>query len=94
MARARCLRRVREAKVILFSVLPEVYYYEYSGAWAARSIAFLAVKPCSKAFFAPIVGHGKSPCFSRISFLTAVSVDDSGLVFASVDGGDFLECAF
>jgi hypothetical protein len=94
MARAKCLRRVREAKGILFRVLPEVYYYEYAGCCDARSIAFLAVKSCSKAFFAPSAGHRKSPCFSRICFLKVVSVDNAVLVFDDADGTNLLECAF
>ena len=68
-------------------------YYEYSMACDARSIALMSVKTCSKAILAPIAGHGKSPCFSRRSFLAVVGADGALLVFALVDVEAFLECA-
>ena len=56
--------------------------------------AFLVVKGCSKALFVPMVGYGKSPCFSRLSFLSVVGPVYPLLVLPSVDGVVFLECAF
>ena len=55
-----------------------------------RSIVGLAVKSCSKALFACSRRHGKSPCFSRGSVLTAVGVDERVLVLVVVDGVFFL----
>ena len=58
------------------------------------SISLMSVKTCSKAVLALSLGHGKSPCFSRRSVLKVVSVDYPPLVWASVNVGKFLECAF
>ena len=55
-----------------------------------RSIVGLTVKSCSKALFAVVLRHGKSPCFSRGSVLTAVGVDERVLVLVVVDGVFFL----
>jgi hypothetical protein len=66
-------------------------YYEDSRVCDARSIGEMAVKPCSKALFACSRRHGKSPCFLRCSFLTAVGVDERVLVFDVVDGACFLD---
>lgn len=68
-------------------------YFEHSKACDARSIALMAVETCSKALFAWVGRHGKSPCFSRCSFLKLVGVDYALLVLAVVDGDYFLECA-
>jgi hypothetical protein len=69
-------------------------HYEHASQYDVRSIALMAVKTCSKAILAPASGHGKSPCFSRCSILALVSVDCAGLVLASLDVEEFLECAF
>jgi hypothetical protein len=60
----------------------------------SRSVALTAVKSCSKAILAYGVEHGKSPCFLRCAVLKVFGVDDAVLVSASVNVGDFLECAF
>ena len=60
----------------------------------ARCIALMAVETCSEAVLALCAGHGKSPCFSRWSFLELFGVDGAVLVFAPVDGDNLLECAF
>jgi len=59
-----------------------------------RGIELMAVKTCSKAISALSPRHGKSPCFSRCSILKMVGADYPLLVLASVDVGEFLECAF
>jgi hypothetical protein len=51
-----------------------------------RGIAFLAVEGCLNAVFWGVVGHGKSPCFSGLSVLTAAGVDAGGLIFRVADG--------
>ena len=66
-------------------------YYEDSKACDTLSVAFLDVKGCSNGVFRGMMGHGKSPCFSRCSVLTAVSVDERGVVLIVVDGGFFLD---
>ena len=58
------------------------------------SIALMAAETCSKAILAQCLGHGKSPCFSRLSLLQLFGVDAAVSVFASVNVEDFLECAF
>jgi hypothetical protein len=60
----------------------------------ARSIVLISVETCSKAILALSVGHGKSPCFLRCCFSAEVGVDYAASVFASVNIGKFLECAF
>lgn len=55
---------------------------------------FLEVETCSKGVFGVLSAHGKSPCFSRCCFSEVVGVDYAVLVFASVDYGNLLECAF
>jgi hypothetical protein len=59
-----------------------------------HGIALMAVKTCSKAIFALTLNYGRSPCFSRCSVLKVVGVDYTLLVLASVNVGEFLECAF
>jgi hypothetical protein len=54
--------------------------------------AFLAVKTCSKAFFAVYRGHGISPCFLDVAFLRLFSPDWLVSKFCRVDGVGFLEC--
>jgi hypothetical protein len=66
-------------------------YYKDSRSCDAHSVAFLDVKGCSNVVFRGMMGHGKSPCFSRCSVLTAVSVDERGVVLIVVDGGFFLD---
>ena len=56
-----------------------------------RSIVVLAVKSCSKALFAGIWGHGKSPWFSRCVLFEVVDVDWASLDFAVVDVKKILE---
>ena len=56
-----------------------------------RGNVFLAVEGCLNAVFGGMVGHGKSPCFSRLSFLTAAGVDAGVLVFTVADGVVFHE---
>lgn len=56
-----------------------------------RSIVFLAVDACSKDILAVTERHGKSPCFSRCSVLTAVGVDERVVVLVVVDGVFFLD---
>jgi hypothetical protein len=51
----------------------------------------MAVKTCSKPLLAHSGRYGKSPCFSRLSVLKAVSVDCAVLDFESVNGADLLE---
>lgn len=56
--------------------------------------ALLSVKTCSKALSALCEGHGKSPCFSEVTFLRSIGVDVRVLELACVDGAKTLECAF
>ena len=60
----------------------------------AYSIALMEVETCSNAILPLSGGHGKSPCFSRCSVSAVVGVDYAVLVLASLDVGEFLECAF
>ena len=59
--------------------------------YCARNIALMAVETCSKAILALYAGHGKSPCFSRGSILTAVGVDERVLILVVADGVFFLD---
>jgi len=52
---------------------------------------FLAVEGCSNAVFGVCSGHGKSPCFSGLSFLTTADVDAGRLIFTVADGVFFHE---
>ena len=54
----------------------------------------MSVKTCSKAILALSSGHGKSPCFSQVTFLKLVGPDYPLLILPCVDVGEFLECAF
>ena len=56
--------------------------------------ALMAVETCSKGVFGVLSGHGKSPCFQRCCVSSVVGVGYAVLVFASVNVGKFLECAF
>ncbi|MCJ7763049.1 hypothetical protein MUP38_06310 [Candidatus Bathyarchaeota archaeon] len=57
----------------------------------ARSIVEMAVKSCSKAFFAIAWMHGKSPCFPGCGFSVVVDVDSVSVDFAVVDVEEILE---
>jgi len=59
-----------------------------------RSIVLMAAETCSKAIFALVERHGKSPCFSEVTFLQLVGPDYPLLVLPSVDGAKCMECAF
>ncbi len=76
------------------SYLAALDEHTVSGRRYVRGIDLMAVKTCSKALSALSSRHDKSPCFSRCSVLKVVSVDHPLLVLASVDVGEFLECAF
>ena len=52
---------------------------------------FLAVEGCLSAVFGGMVGHGKSPCFSALGFLTTADVDAGVLIFTVADGVFFHE---
>ena len=54
----------------------------------------MSVKSCSKAFFALTSRHGKSPCFSQVTFLQLVDPDYSKSILHYADVGEFLECTF
>jgi hypothetical protein len=61
-------------------------YYVHRALLDVHGIAFLAVKGCLNAVFGGVLGHGKSPCFSGLSFLTAAGVDAGRLIFMVADG--------
>ena len=54
----------------------------------------MATKTCSKAILALDVEHGKSPCFSEVTFLRLVGPDYPLLILLYVHGQEILECAF
>jgi hypothetical protein len=54
----------------------------------------MSVETCSKAISAYNLGHGKSPCFSQVTFLSLVGPDYPLSILPCVDGARFLECAF
>jgi len=54
----------------------------------------MSVKMCSKALLVITSRHGKSPCFSQVTFLQLVGPDYPLLIFPFVDGAETLECAF
>ena len=56
-------------------------------------LALRAVKTCSKAISAICGRHGKSPCFSEVTFLQLVDPDYLLLILPDVNGQEFLECA-
>lgn len=64
------------------------------GSCGPRIIALMAVETCSKPLFAMDTRHGKSPCFSEVTFFQLVGPDYSLLILPCVDVGNFLECAF
>jgi hypothetical protein len=57
-------------------------------------ITIMAVKTCSKAILAYIIGHGKSICFLQVAFWQLVGPDYPVLILSCVNGREFLECAF
>ena len=59
-----------------------------------RGIELMAVKTCSKAILAERLRHGKSPCFSQLTFLSLVGPDYPLSILPYVNGAEFLECAF
>lgn len=69
-------------------------YYEDSRACDAHSIRKVDVEVCSKGILALCAGHGKSPCFLDVGFLLLLGVDARVLKVVSLDGANFLECAF
>lgn len=81
MRNSQLSRRVREA-----TNTSSNSYREY-----ARSIVGIAVKGCSKALFAGIWRHGKSPCFMRCVVFALVDVDYPSVDFAVVDVEEILE---
>ena len=54
----------------------------------------MSVKSCSKAISAHTLRHGKSPCFSQVTFLRLIGPDYPLLILPYVDGAENLECAF
>ena len=48
----------------------------------------MAVKTCSKAISAYNLGHGKSPCFSEVTFLSLVGPDYPLLFLSCADGAE------
>ncbi len=69
-------------------------YYEHPKLHNAYGKVLMAVKKCSKAVFGIRLRHGKSPCFSEVSFLQLVSPDYPLSILSSVNGLKFLKCAF
>jgi hypothetical protein len=61
---------------------------------AMSRTALMAAKTCSKAILAHSLGHGKSPCFSEVTFLWLFGPDYSLLILPYVDGAENMECAF
>jgi hypothetical protein len=60
----------------------------------AMSHKILDVKTCSKHILIGSEGHGKSPCFSQVTFQSVVGPDYPSLVSPYVYGANFVECAF
>ena len=58
----------------------------FSGLCNVRGNVFLAVKGCVNGVLELCRGHGKSPCFSGLSFLTITGVDAGVLIFNHVNG--------
>ena len=53
----------------------------------------MSVKRCSKAIFARPLRHGKSPCFSQVTFLRLIGPDYPLLILPYVNGAKNMECA-
>jgi hypothetical protein len=62
-----------------------------SANYASNNV-LMAVKTCSKATLAVVLGHGKSPCFSQVTFLQSVGPDYPPLILPYVDGAENMEC--
>ena len=56
--------------------------------------ALMAVKTRSKGIIGLSTVHGKSPCFSQVTFLSLVGPDYLLSILPCVHGQEFLECAF
>ena len=69
-------------------------YAKHSRRFYVGGIALMAVKSRSKGISVPIARHGKSPCFSEVSFLSLLGPDYRLLILPCIDGQEFLECAF
>jgi hypothetical protein len=69
-------------------------FYDCSIDYIVPNVALMAVKTCSKAILLLMVRHGKSPCFSQVTFLQLVGPDYPLSILPCVDGQEFLECAF
>jgi hypothetical protein len=82
-----------KAKIPLLIALEEASMCLKRSLGDARNSALMAVETCSKGIFELLSGHGKSPCFSRCCFSALVGVDCAVSVFASINVGEFLECA-
>jgi hypothetical protein len=67
--------------------------HEKHEIWNICCFALMSEKRCSNAVFADMIGHGKSSCFSEVTFLTAVDPDYPMSNSPHIDGEDFLECA-
>ena len=57
------------------------------------SITLMAAETCSNAILLLSGGHGKSPCFSQVTFLSVVGPDYPLLILLYVDGAKNMECA-
>lgn len=66
-------------------------YYVHPKVLCSYVRGNLVATGCSKAIFGLLAGHGKSPCFLRLSVLKAVGVDAGRLVFTVVNGVVSLE---
>jgi hypothetical protein len=83
-----------KAKITLLRALEEASMCLNLGLRDVHSNALMAVETCSKGIFGVLSGHGKSPCFLRYCVSAVVGVGYAVSFFASVDVGEFLECAF
>ncbi len=60
-------------------------YYKDSKLHIAYDSVLMAVKTCSKAFLTICLRHGKSPCFSEVTFLKSVNPDYSLSILPCID---------
>jgi hypothetical protein len=70
-----------------------VMYLRLSPENPKFEIAVMAVKTCSKAVSALCDRHGKSPCFSEVTFLQLFGPDYPVLILSYVNGQETMECA-
>jgi hypothetical protein len=82
------------AKITLLRALEEANMFLKLSLSNVRNSALMAVETYSKGIFGVLSGHGKSPCFLRYCVSAVVGVGYAVSFFASVDVGEFLECAF